>query len=206
MRTYAKIITALTALAFPFGVLAQETDWKVLTHYEKAPIKKQLAQRLTDYVTFDTQAQPSAKVPSSAGQLKLAKALAKELKKNGAANVKVDKFGIVTAEIPSTLTKPVPALAFLAHLDTAPEFSGKNVQPKTHTYKGAELVISADKNLTLNTYNSPQLTRAKGHEIITASGNTLLGADGKAGFVDSRTIPLRPSANCPRPYQNCFYA
>ncbi len=183
MKTHAKIFSVLALLALPLTALAQENDWKVLARYDKTPVKAQLADRLMEYAAVDTQAQISKKVPSSAGQLKLAKALAKELKKNGAANVKVDKFGIVTAEVASNLNKPTPTVLFLAHLDTAPEFSAANVKPKKHTYKGSDIVISAQKGLVLNTYNAPQLLRAKGHDIITASGDTLLGADGKAGLA-----------------------
>ncbi len=165
----------------PFGLCAQE-NWKVLTRYEKAPVKKQLTDRLVDYVKIDTQSKPSAKVPSTAGQLKLAKALAKELKKNGATNVKVDKSGLVTAEIASNLNKSAPTVAFITHLDSAPGFPSQNVRPQVHTnYKGGELVINSAKGLVLNAYNAPQLARAKGHDIITASGDTILGADGKAG-------------------------
>lgn len=175
-----KFTVLLLGLLLPLGLCAQE-DWKALTRYEKAPIKKQLADRLMDYVKFDTQSKVSNKVPSTGGQLQLAKALAKELKKNGAVNVKVDKFGLLTAEIPSNLSKPAPVVAFLTHLDSAPGFTSQNIRPQLHTYKGSDIVVNVAQGLTLNSYNAPQLLRAKGHDIITASGNTILGADGKAG-------------------------
>lgn len=174
------LLTALIVVCLPLMAIGQETDWKVLSRYEKAPVKKQLASRLTDYAKINTQSQPTGKVPSTPGQLKLAKQLAKELKKNGAVQVKVDKSGIVTAQVPGNAAN-YPTVAFFAHLDTTPSVSAQNVQPQTHTYKGGEIVIHADKKLVLNTYNAPQLLRANGHEIITASGDTLLGADDKAG-------------------------
>lgn len=182
-----KLIISLLGLLLPLGAWAQ-TDWKALTHYEKAPVKKQLAARLMDYVKFDTQSQPSAKVPSTSGQLKFAKALAKELKKNGVTQVKVDKFGLVTAEIPSNLDKPAPVVALVTHLDSTPGFTSQNVRPQLHTYKGSDIVVDAAHGVTLNTYNAPQLLRAKGHDIITASGNTVLGADGKAGAAILLTV------------------
>jgi len=184
MKHFFKLTVFVLGLCVPCSALAQETDWKVLSHYEKAPVKKQLADRLTAYAQTDTQSQASDKVPSTPGQLKLAKQVAKELKKNGAANVKVDKYGIVTAEIPSNLTAPAPVLALVAHLDTAPGFPAQNVRPQLHAnYKGGSLVLNAAKNIAIDTYNAPQLLRAKGHDIITSSGDTILGANGKAGLA-----------------------
>ena len=174
------LLATFVAICLPLVAAGQESDWKALSHYEKAPVKKQLVSRLTDYAKINTQSQLTGKVPSTPGQLKLAKQLAKELKKNGATDVKIDKSGFVTAQVPGTAAN-LPTVAFFAHLDTTPAVSAQNVKPQTHTYKGGEIVISADKKLVLNTYNSPQLLRASGHEIVTASGDTVLGADGKAG-------------------------
>ncbi len=168
---------------------AQVTDWKSSTHYNKKSAKEQLIKRFTHYVTFDTQSAENGKTPSTPGQLKLAKELAKELKKYGAQHVQVDAHSIVTADIPSTLNKPAPTVAFLAHLDTALEASGKNVKPQIHKdYRGGDIVINAASNLVINPYNSPQLTRATGHDIITASGGTLLGADDKTGVAIIMTL------------------
>ena len=181
-RTSIKLIALWVGLLLPVGAFAVPEDWKALTLYEKAPVKKQLINRLTDYVKFDTAAKFSSSVPSTPGQLKFAKALAKELKKNGAARVRVDKSAVVTAEIPANSDKPIPVIALLARLDTVPGISGQEVRPQVHNgYKGGDIVISADKKLSLTTQNSPQLLRAHGHDIITASGDTLLGADAKAG-------------------------
>lgn len=174
----------LTAL-LPVLAAAQNLDWKSNTHYKKADAKEQLISRFNKYVTFDTQSNRKAtQVPSTAGQLKLAKELAQELKKFGAQKVKVDKFGIVTAEIEANSKRKSPVIAFLAHLDTAEEITGKNVVPQVHkNYKGGDIVINAQKNITINPENSPQLARAYGHDIITASGGTLLGADDKTGLA-----------------------
>lgn len=180
-----KLLIACLIALLPVTVTAQNLDWKSNTHYKKSEAKEQLIAHFNKYVTFDTQADHTAnKVPSSAGQLKLAGELAKELKKYGAQKVKVDKFGIVTAEIPANSKRKSPVIALMAHMDTGEEISGKNVIPQVHhNYKGGDIVINAQKNITINPENSPQLARAYGHDIITASGNTLLGADDKAGIA-----------------------
>ena len=190
MNKLVKTAILAAALLLPLSAAAQEMDWKSVTRYNKAEAKKQLTERFTKYVTFDTQSSDqTAKVPSTAGQTKLAKALAKELKKNGVKNVKVDSNGIVTGEIPANSNRNTPAVAFLAHMDTALEASGKDVKPQVHTnYQGGDIVINAERKLILNPGNSPQLARARGHDIITASGGTLLGADDKTGVAIIMTM------------------
>jgi len=180
-----KLLMACLIALLPITVTAQNLDWKSNTHYKKSDSKEQLIARFNKYVTFDTQANPAAnKVPSSAGQLKFAGELAKELKKYGAQKVKVDKSGILTAEIPANSKRKSPAIALIAHLDTGAQISGKNVIPQVHhNYKGGDIVINAQKKAVINPENSPQLARAYGHDIITASGDTLLGADDKAGIA-----------------------
>lgn len=184
-----KWLTLLVTCALAFPASAQVLDWKASTHYDKADARAQLTKRFTQYVTFDTQSAENDKTPSTPGQLLFAKALVKELKKYGAQNVQLDKHGFVTAEIPATSGKPAPTLAFIAHLDTALEASGKNVRPQVHkNYQGGDIVINAEKKLTINPQNSPQLLKATGHDIITASGGTLLGADDKTGVAIIMTL------------------
>lgn len=177
-----KILIAVLC-ALTCNAMAQVTDWKIATKYNKKAAKEQLTKRFTHYVTFDTQSDPTAKqVPSTPGQIKLAKELAKELKKYGAKNVQVSANAIVTADIEATSNKPAPTVAFIAHMDTAREVSGKNVKPQTHKdYKGGDIVIDQAHNIVIDAQNSPQLAQAIGHDIITASGGTLLGADDKTG-------------------------
>ena len=183
-----KLLTPLLcALALSAG--AQVTDWKNVTKYNKQTAKEQLTKRFTNYVTFDTQSVENDKTPSTPGQLALAKTLAKELKKYGAKNVQVNKNGFVTADIPATSDKPAPTVAFIAHLDTALEADGKHIKPQVHkNYQGGDIVINATKKLVINPQNSPQLARANGHDIITASGGTLLGADDKTGVAIIMTL------------------
>lgn len=188
MKKIHLLATLTVILGLPLAVFAQ--DWKAVSQYDKTSIKKQLTDRFTHYVTFDTQSsETSSATPSTPGQLKLAKELAKELKKNGAKKVLTSKQGIVTAEISANTTKKTPVIGLLAHLDTAAEISGKNVKPQVHEkYNGGDIVINAEKNLTLNSSNAPQLLRARGHNIITASGGTLLGADDKTGLAIVMTL------------------
>ena len=190
MNTTFKTALAAAVLCVPLAASAQDMDWKTVTKYDKTQAKEQLTDRFTKYVTFDTQSSDQTdQVPSTPGQVKLAKALAKELKKYGAEKVRVDKHAIVTAEIPSNSSRVSPKVAFLAHMDTALEASGKNVKPQVHkNYQGGDIVINAEKNLVINPVNSPQLSRAKGHDIVTASGGTLLGADDKTGVAIVMTL------------------
>lgn len=190
MNTWMKTAAAVVCALCPLAGGAQVVDWKNATHYDAAAVKKQLTDRFVKYVQFDTQSKENADaVPSTSGQWKMAKALAKELKKYGAKNVRVDKHAIVTGEIPSNSAKDSPVVAFLAHMDTAAEASGKDVRPQVHkNYNGKDIIVNAQKNLVLNAYNAPQLARAKGHDIITASGGTLLGADDKTGVAVVMTM------------------
>ena len=190
MKNTVKILFFILCLGATVTAQTQDMDWKKTTNYDKAAVKKQLTQRFTDYVTFDTQSNDRSKTsPSTAGQLKFAKALVKELKKNGATQVNLDKNGIVTALIPSNQSSPAPTIAFLAHMDTAMELSGANVKPQVHeNYAGGDIVINKEKKLILNPVTAPQLAHAKGHDIITAGGETLLGADDKTGIAVIMTL------------------
>lgn len=190
MQKALKLLVCFCCAVLPLGVAAQQLDWKSVTRYNKAEAKKQLTQRFVEYVATDTQSSDkTATVPSTPGQKKLAKALAKELKKYGAKNVKVNNFSIVTAEISANNGKDSPVIGLFAHLDTALEASGKEVKPQVHkNFQGGNIVINAEKQIVLNQTNSPQLSRARGHDIITASGDTLLGADDKAGISIIMTL------------------
>lgn len=184
-----KFLLAVLCAALPLGAAAQQ-NWKAVMRYDKQDAKAKLTERLTKYVTYDTQSDPNAaQVPSTKGQLAFAKTLAKELKSIGAKNVQISKTAVVTADIPATTAKPAPAVAFLAHMDTSDAAPGKNVKPQVHAkYNGGDIVINKEKNLRLTEYNSPQLLDARGHDIITASGGTLLGADDKAGIAVIMTM------------------
>ncbi len=186
-RTLCAAVLAGCLAAAPLSGAAQ--DWKALTKYDKNPIKEQLTERFVKYAKIDTRSKADTPVPSSKGQKQLAKMLAKELKKYGASNVQVSENSLVTADIPSNVKKNVPAVAFLAHMDTAPEISGQNVRPRViKHYDGKDIVIDAARGLTLNSYTAPKLTAAHGHDLIVASGGTLLGADDKTGLSIIMTL------------------
>jgi tripeptide aminopeptidase len=147
--------------------------------------KNSLYKRLERYAKVDTQSDDRSQTfPSSRNQLTLLKMLAAELKAMGAKKVKMDKFGYVTAEVPATVKGKKPAIGLLAHVDTAPDASGKGVKPQLHkAWKGGDIVISRKLGVILNTKNCPRLALCKGEDIVTASGDTLLGADDKAGLA-----------------------
>ncbi len=147
--------------------------------------KEILYKRLERYAKMDTKSDPDSKTfPSSKNQLSLGKMLAKELKSIGVKNIGMDKYGYVTGEIPATAKGKLPVIGFLAHMDTSPDASGKNVKPQRHnSYKGGAIVISKKLGVVLTPKDCPELLKCKGEDIVTASGDTLLGADNKAGLA-----------------------
>jgi tripeptide aminopeptidase len=148
-------------------------------------LKAALYKRFDRYARVDTQSDDKSKTfPSTAKQLVLARMLAAELKAIGAKKVKLDRHGYVTAEIPSTVKGRKPVIGFLSHMDTSPDAPGKGVKPQLHKgWKGGDIAISRKGGVILNVKNCPVLALCKGDDIITASGDTLLGADDKAGLA-----------------------
>ncbi len=148
-------------------------------------LKNIIYKRFERYVKIDTQSDEASRTfPSTKKQLVLLKLLAAELKAIGARNVKLDKYGYVTGEVPATTKEKKPVIAFLAHVDTSPAASGKNVRPQLHKrWKGGDIHISRRHGIILNKKNCPELAGCAGDDIITASGDTLLGADDKAGLA-----------------------
>jgi len=152
-----------------------------------APTGTSVVERFLRYVTFDTQsAEGSASYPSTAKQLVLLDKLAEELRAIGLKDVVRDAHGYVMATIPTTTKKTnVPVIGFLAHVDTSPEASGAEVKPIVHrNWQGQDLVLPDDPGAVLRLADSPNLREQIGHDIITASGTTLLGADNKAGVAE----------------------
>ena len=138
------------------------------------------------YVTFDTQAdERSAASPSTPGQMVLLEHLAGELGALGLEDVALDPRGLLMATVPATTPGDVPVIGFIAHVDTSPELSGANVRPVVHrAYDGRDLVLPDDPSAVLRLSEIPELGGAMGHDIVTASGTTLLGADDKAGVAE----------------------
>lgn len=146
-------------------------------------------ERFISYVTVDTQSNEEvSSCPSSKGQLILAKQLVAELQAIGMAEITIDDNGYVMATLPSNTAKQVPTIGFLAHLDTATDFTGKDVKPQIiDTYDGSNLLLHKTLNVILSPDNFPSLHGYKGHTLITTDGTTLLGADNKAGIAEIMT-------------------
>jgi tripeptide aminopeptidase len=146
--------------------------------------------RFLRYVGYDTQSREGADAyPSTPGQLVLLRDLVSELRAIGLADASMDEHGYVTATIPATTRKQhVPVIGFIAHVDTSPEMSGAGVKPLVHRgYDGGDLVLPDDPEAVLRAADSPYLAECIGHDIVTASGLTLLGADNKSGVAEIMT-------------------
>ncbi|HEY6950997.1 MAG TPA: peptidase T [Bacteroidota bacterium] len=147
--------------------------------------------RFLRYVVIDTQSvEDSATYPSTEKQWNLLNLLVKELKELGVPNVKIDKYGYVTASIPANLERTdkafghVPPVGFIAHVDTSPEVSGADVKPQViKDYKGGDLVLPGDSSVVIRVSENEQLVHNIGKTIVTSDGTTLLGADDKAGLA-----------------------
>jgi len=146
--------------------------------------------RFLKYVEYDTQSREGAETyPSTPGQLVLLRNLVSELEALGITDAAMDRHGYVTATIPATSRKPgVPVIGFIAHVDTSPEMSGASVKPIVHrAYDGRAIVLPDDPEAILRVADSPYLGECIGHDIVTASGLTLLGADNKSGVAEIMT-------------------
>jgi len=143
-------------------------------------------ERFLRYVKLDTAADPaSTSIPSTSKQLVLLDLLVEELRALGLGDAKRDEFGIVMATLPATTAKKdVPVIGFLAHVDTSPELSGAGVKPIVHReYDGRDLVLPDHPNAVLSAREDADLAGKRGEDIVTGSGDTLLGADDKAGVA-----------------------
>ena len=149
-------------------------------------LQTSVLERFLRYVKLDTASDPaSAGTPSTAKQLVLLDLLVEELQGLGLKDAKRDEFGIVMATLPAnTAKKNVPVIGFLAHVDTSPELSGANVKPIVHrSYDGRDIVLPDHPNAVLSPKEDADLAAKRGEDIVTASGDTLLGADDKAGVA-----------------------
>ena len=144
-----------------------------------------VVEKFLRYVQVDTQSNPDSPTnPSTEKQKTLSNILANELKTMGIANAHSDEYGYVYATIPSNVNKSIPVVCFCSHVDTAPDCSGTNVKPILHNgYDGSDIVLPDDNTQIISIDKYPYLKEHIGFDIITASGNTLLGADDKAGVA-----------------------
>lgn len=141
--------------------------------------------RFLRYVQFNTQSAEDDSVPVTQGQYEFAKALVKELEILKMKDISLDDNGYVMAVLPENTDKKIPAIGFIAHLDTSPDMSGNDVKAQMHKdYDGNDIVLNSDQNIVLSVKDFPELLNYKGKTLITTDGTTLLGADDKAGIAE----------------------
>ena len=145
-----------------------------------------LVDRFIKYVSINTQSDEKVKsCPTTKGQLELANILADELRTMGLSDVDLDKNGYVMATLPSNIKDHAPVIGFIAHMDTSPDISGKDVNPQIiDQYFGKNIVLDNKANIALSSREFPVLNNYIGQSIITTDGKTLLGADDKAGIAE----------------------
>lgn len=145
-----------------------------------------LTDRFLKYVSFTTTSDENTKMtPSTPGQMIFAQYLVEELKSIGLQEVDLDKNGYIMATLPANTDKHIPTIGFIAHMDTSPDMSGKNVKPSIVTnYDGNDILLNEQKLIVLETEKFPEILQYKGQDIIVTDGTTLLGADDKAGLAE----------------------
>lgn len=145
-----------------------------------------LIDRFLKYVSFETTSnEESGVTPSTPGQMVLAKYLKEELESLGLQEVFLDDNGYLYATLPANTDKKVPVVGFIAHMDTAPDMSGKDVTPRiVEKFDGGDIVLNAAENIVLSPTQFPELKNHIGEDLIVTNGNTLLGADDKAGIAE----------------------
>ena len=151
-------------------------------------MKKEIVERFLKYVSFDTQSSEEAegRCPSTEKQLRLAEYLVEELKEIGMQEVEMDAHGYVFATLPASEgMQEVPVVGFIAHMDTSPDCSGANVNPRiVENYEGSDIVLDEAEGIVTRVSQFPELLEHKGEDLIVTDGHTLLGADDKAGIAE----------------------
>ena len=148
--------------------------------------KQHILKRFLSYIKIDTESDPNSDTtPSTEKQWKLANKLAKELEAIGLSDVSIDDNAYVMATLPSNVKHDVPAIGFISHFDTSPDFTAANVNPQiVENYDGKDIVLNAEENIVLSPNYFDDLLLYKGQTLITTDGTTLLGADDKAGVCE----------------------
>lgn len=145
-----------------------------------------IQERFFKYVKIHTTSDEKSTVtPSTERQFDLARVLVEDLKAIGIKDVFVDELGYVYGTVPSNMDKKVPTIGLIAHMDTAPDMTGENVNPQVvKNYDGGDIVLNKELNIVLSPSKSPELKKYVGKTLITTDGTTLLGADDKAGVTE----------------------
>ncbi|MEY8629759.1 peptidase T [Bacteroides nordii] len=145
-----------------------------------------LVERFLKYVSFDTQSSEETRLtPSTPGQMVFAKYLKSELESLGLEEITLDEYGYLFATLPANTEKEVPTIGFIAHMDTSPDMSGKDITPRiVENYNGSDIVLNAEDRVILSPAQFSELLTHKGEDLIVTNGKTLLGADDKAGIAE----------------------
>ena len=148
-----------------------------------------VVKRFLEYIKYDTTSNTtSGSTPSSSGQLIFAQRLVQDLEKLGLEDISIDKNGYIMATLPSNINKEVPTIGFIAHMDTSPDMSGKDINPRiVNNYNGEDIILNKENNIILSTSDFPEILDYIGQDIIVTDGTTLLGADDKAGLSEILT-------------------
>ncbi|MDR1882780.1 MAG: peptidase T [Prevotella sp.] len=142
--------------------------------------------RFIKYVKFDTESNTETGItPSTPGQMILAREIEKELRETGLEDITLDDNACLMATLPANTDKEIPAIGFIAHLDTSPDLTGKNVKPRiVKNYDGKDIILNRENNIVLSPVDFPEMLDYKGQDLIVTDGTTLLGADDKAGIAE----------------------
>ncbi len=142
--------------------------------------------RFLRYVRFETtSAEDAATTPSTPGQMVFAQALEEELRSMGLEDISLDDNGYLFATLPANTARQVPTIGFIAHMDTSPDMSGANVNPRiVNNYQGGDILLDSKENIILSPLQFPELNDHLGEDLIVTDGHTLLGADDKAGIAE----------------------
>lgn len=148
-----------------------------------------LVEKFLQYVKIDTTSDSkSQSCPSSEIQWNLAKVIVKDLEEIGLIDISLDKNGYIMGTLPSNTQKDIPTIGFIAHMDTAPSFNGKDIKPRIiDNYAGNDIILNSDLNISMTVKDFPELKKYVNQRLIVTDGTTLLGADDKAGIVEIMT-------------------
>ena len=145
-----------------------------------------LLERFLDFVSYDTQSSDETGVtPSTPGQMVFARHLRDEVEKMGLTEITLDDNAYLMATLPANTDRQLPTIGFIAHMDTAPDMSGKDVKPRiVKNYEGGDILLNEKENIVLSPADFPEMLDYIGQDLIVTDGTTLLGADDKAGIAE----------------------
>ena len=167
-----------------------ETPFSIrMSFYTQKIMNTELVNRFLHYVAFETTSDEHTTVtPSTPSQMEFAKVLADEMKQIGLIDVFVSEFGYAMGTLAATTSESIPTIGFIAHMDTSPDMTGKDAKPRIiNKYDGGDIVLNEKENIVMSPRDFPELLQYVSQDIIVTDGNTLLGADDKAGVAEIMT-------------------